>query len=343
MRGAPFRILVILGISLAPACAQGDADLEMARQDAALYSALPDVSHCIAGALTEREKTLALDTVNDIRRLHGLAPVTYDSSYDGEVMQVSLMMVAEDKVSHRPLPAWKCFSQPGYDGAQSSNLGQWKFWSPRDFVTTDRDIAGWLTDTSNALAGNVGHRRWLLDPFLKRIAYGRVSQIVDGRMIFASALKILYMEDYQLGSPTPPPPAQAVSETRLGPEARSPGAGAAFVAYPYGDYPSRYFDRNALLSFAVVVNPDSIVSRHAGAFDNSKADYSAATVSVRERGGEAVAIRDQKHDEDWVGLPNNLQFAAPGLKPGVTYDVAVHGVKVAGVVRDYDYWFRIAP
>jgi hypothetical protein len=40
-------------------------------------------------------------------------------------------------------------------------------------------------------------------------------------------------------------------------------------------------------------------------------------------------------------LPNNLQFRADSIEIGAYYDVRVTGAKVAGVSRDYAYWFRI--
>ena len=50
-----------------------------------LYASTPDLNSCTAGALTQKAKDRALEGMNQIRALHGLADVRYSSQYDTSV------------------------------------------------------------------------------------------------------------------------------------------------------------------------------------------------------------------------------------------------------------------
>ncbi len=87
-------------------------------------------------------------------------------------------------------------------------------------------VMGWLPDARNVLPDGIGHWRWLLDPFLKKIAYGRVAGILDGESVDGAAIRISDPDD-------------AYSADFIG----------GFVAYPFHDYPQDYYGDGAMLSF----------------------------------------------------------------------------------------------
>jgi hypothetical protein len=118
----------------------------------------------------------------------------------------------------------------------------------------------------------------------------------------------------------------------------APGALPPFVAYPYGDYPARYFDPAALFSFSVVAD----ATTRGGA--NASVDFSRATIAVTVRsGGAALAVSKIHYDNIGYGLPNNLQFAVAGMQNNVAYDVTIAQVAVRGVATSYTYPVRIVP
>ncbi|MDC7681980.1 CAP domain-containing protein [Asticcacaulis sp. BYS171W] len=285
-------------------------DPAYASKAAALYRVAPDIGGCKAGELTAAEKQKALDTVNDIRRLHALPPVVYDPAGDEEVMQISLMTAANGQLSHLPPQSWRCYSEAGVKGAQSGNLHGGLISPYLGFDTTEDIVIGWVTEARNAVPDSVGHRRWLLDPFLKKIAFGRVSGPTAGGMTDGSAIKVIY-------------PSNGATMAKV-----------EFVAYPQGDYPARYFDPKALLSFAAIIDTSS-------SWNNQAVDYSAAKVTITRRGGGAIGLGKIAYDTYGFGMPNNLQVQTPVLQYGVYYDVSITNVKVRGVARDYSYWFRI--
>lgn len=302
--GAFFVCVALLAV---PAAAQ---DRDFGRQALELYDVPPDIAHCSPGVLKQSEKTRALDTLNFIRALHDLPPVRYDEDSQDEVMQAALLIAANGRISHVPSPFWKCWSPKGADGAQDSNLSGGAAVYLK-LHTSGQVVADWLTDVTNTIANNVGHRRWLLNPFLDRVAFGRVTANTDSESVDGVALRVNYL----------------------------PGGPANFtqplVAWPFHVYPALLFAPGSLLSFSAVVNPASY-------FANQDVDYSQALVSVTQRGGGPVAVTNISHDNAAYGLPNNLQFAA-AIRQDVVYDVTIRNVKAGGVTRDYSYWFRIAP
>lgn len=286
---------------------------DFARSAAAMYAEAPDVSLCRSGALTDSEKAKALAAVNDIRRIHGLSPVSYDATGDRQVMQAALMMVANGALDHNPPPTWRCYTPEGAVGAATSNLTQGGGRHAR-LVSTEDDILGWYTDVANAVPDNVGHRRWMLDPFLRSVSYGRVAVALGNSTgAEASALKVI-------GTDT-----SAAAETSVD-----------YVAYPSGDFPRRYFDAAAMFSFSALFDRGS-------KFANARVDFSRASVSIVSETGQRLNVRGLSFDNVGYGLPNNLQFRADGVDLGKRYSVRVSGVVTPSGARDYAYSFRILP
>lgn len=282
-------------------------------QAAALYATQPSISGCQAGQLSGSVTSALLADLNAIRALHRLPPVTYSTGDEAAAQAAALMQAANDTLSHTPPTSWKCYSSAGATGSGTSNL-YGGYGNGLSLISDDTILAGWLTETNNLVADNVGHRRWLLHPFLGSIAYGRVAGASPTQTrADAAALKVF---------------------NNAGSNAAS-GALPAYVAYPFQDYPARYFSTASLLSFSV------IASTSPNASANAQVNYANARVTVTQRGGGAMAISKQSFDNQGFGLPNNLQFAVAGLQAGVVYDVTITGVVANGATQSYSYYFRI--
>lgn len=277
----------------------------------ALYSAQPDTSICRTGTLTAAEKSSVLASVNAIRRAHGLASVDHDTSGDDLAMQIALMSVVNSRLDHAPPSSWGCYSTAGRTGAETSNL---YLGGPSAFLTLASSasiLASWLADVGSE--ATLGHRRWMLDPFLKQVAFGRVDvENASGVRTTAAALKVIYPAD-ATGSVTPD-----------------------YVAYPVGDYKKAYFQGNPIQSFTAIADKTS-----RGANGLSKVDYGVATVSVVPRGGTALVVSEVSPDYVGYGVPNVLRFRAAGITAGVVHDVTIANVRVNGVLRSYSYSFRL--
>lgn len=279
---------------------------------AALFTTQPDVPNCQPGVLAQRVRDDVLTRLNAIRALHHLPAVSYSTADDEQATQAALMMAANGQLSHTPPTSWACYTNIGATGAGTSNLYGGLISPYLTFYSEDQYLGGWLIETTNLVADNVGHRRWMLDPFLGRISYSRVAQLLPGGgRTDAAALKVFSFNG-GVGVPTGLP---------------------AFVAYPQGDYPARYFDPAALLSFSVVAD----ATRRGGA--NASVDFAGATVTVRS-GATTLAVSNVSFDNVGYGLPNNLQFKVAGLRNDTGYDVTIGNVIVRGAATSYSYSFR---
>ncbi len=264
---------------------------------AALYRTQPNADKCQAGVLTAAARQEALDTLNRIRALHGLNAVSYDASKDNEVMQASLMIAASHTINHAPRPSTKCYTQAGAAGSKTSNLfGGLSF--GQDFSQTPaRNIIGWLID-KNSLDGSIGHRRWLLNPFLKTIAYGHVD---DGKY-GGAAIKVIWETDAKRHVDTGNGSYMIENAVSSNLPANS------IIAYPYHNYPKAYFDKNAPLSLGILADSQS-------EYWNRKVNFSRARLSVTERNtGRTLRPTAIHFDKQNYGLANNFQFRLPGLR-----------------------------
>ncbi|MBB5710494.1 CAP domain-containing protein [Sphingomonas xinjiangensis] len=280
---------------------------------AQLYTIAPNIAACQAGQLKPEVGARVLTTLNDIRAQHNLPPVTYASGDEAAAMQSSLMMAANGQLSHTPPTNWLCYTTAGATAAGQSNIYLGYGGGLR--YAQDADIMiGWLTDVDNLVANNIGHRRWLLYPFLSTVAYGRVAgPYTTNARADGATIKVINTTQNTAG-PLPD-----------------------FIAYPFEDYPARYYANGALLSFGVIADKN----RNFGT--NAQVSYANATVTVRQRDGAALNVSNIAFDNDGYGLPNSLQWNVAGLAANTTYDVTIGNVSVAGATRNYSYYFRLTP
>lgn len=280
-----------------------------AAQTAALYDVQPDAASCSAGTLKAAVKADFLAKLNAVRALHNLPAVTYSSVEDDQEAASSLMMAVNKALSHTPPTTWTCYTAGGATAAGASNLiGGWG--TGLSFSTEDDYLAGWLRETGSA---SIGHRRWILDPFLGKVSYGRASLVLsDGSRASAASMRVFNFS----GGVTVP--------------SGVPG----FVAYPFGDYPARYFQPSDYLSFTAVPNAG-------GAFgSNGSVSFAGATIRVAGPSGN-LAVTDIASDNDGYGVANSVQWHVTGLQAGVTYTVTISGV-TGSTQASYTYTFKIS-
>lgn len=275
---------------------------------ASLYAQPPDPDRCIAGVLRPQTKYRFLDAFNALRARHGLAPVRYNEAADPEAGQAALIMATNNALSHDPPPTWSCWTAAGAEAAGSSNLLGGVSSPYLAYEDDDAILAEWLIEGNG---DEIGHRRWLLDPYLEQTSLGRVTAVLPGGVRMDSvALKVL---DFP-GAP-----------------GRAPGLPKApdYVAWPQGDYPAVFFSPRARLSFSISMNPD----------DLTNVDYSEARISISD-GERSLPVRDQLWDNEGYGVANCLSWRVDGIVSGRTYTVTISGIREAPRDR-YSYTFRI--
>ncbi|MEI6089642.1 MAG: CAP domain-containing protein [bacterium] len=294
-----------------------EKDVKIQESWSKYYSKDPNLTTCTKGDLLETQKQAILTMVNSIRALHNLKPVTYEPAFDAPASEAALMMAKNEELSHTPPNSWGCWSQTGYDGAEHTNL----FMSTRtasDPPTTEYSIVSWMIDN---FSDRVGHRRWIIDPFLKRIAIGRAdgaSSKQQGQAICGMALYVI--DDSK----------QDVSDWQVN-----------YVGYPYQYYSPQYVFYNDggstkwhYLSFTYVADKYNY-------WNNQKVDYSGATVTMTDENGNNVGISSAIYDTEGYGVPNCLKWMPTELNKEVKYTVKITGVKYGGQSSDFEYWFKL--
>jgi len=275
-----------------------------------LYDDLPDISTCYEGVLKDSEKLNALNTINEIRTLHHLKPVEYNYEEDHLVAKSALISVANATLNHNPSINSKCYTKEGQLGSNSSNLHIGYQNNTDKVYLADHVIIRFLVDSNTK---TIGHRRWILFPFLKTIAYGRVDAKIGkyNTMITAITLKVINDEMAD------------ISDTEI-----------EYIAYPYENYPSNYFKHGWYSSFSVLFDKTD-------RWKNRNVDYRNAKITVTDENGKKLSIKSIKYNTDGAGLPNILQWKIGKTKNKKKYRVKIENVLVNGEQRDYSYWFKI--
>jgi hypothetical protein len=282
-----------------------------------VYVERPNVAQCDPGVLVEAQKQQVLEHVNRIRRLHKLQPVPYDPAHDAEMAAASLIIAANQELTHEPATTDRCYSEVGAAGAATGNLALATRGNAGDdplLAPPTADINGFLIDPD---VPTLGHRRWLLNPFLPRTAYSRVETLIPNEdegntLVHGATLKIIYDDYAVLPSSTP-----------------------SFVAYPFGEYPLDLFEIGWFWSFSVVADRTDY-------WANEEVDFSAATVRVRGAQG-LMRVHSLSFNNEAAGLPNMLQWQVDGIEPGSHYQVSIANVLVRGEQKAYTYAVRLTP
>ena len=277
-----------------------------------LYDREPNISSCDEGALKDEEKQKALKTINEIRGLHRLKPVTYNYSDDVYTGKSALITVANATLNHHPKVNDQCWSPEGEFGSGKSNLYISSSGSYLSVVEkSENSIIQFLIDDN---VDSLGHRRWLIDPFLSFVSYGRVDgkPLVDSKwnMVSGVSLKVINEE-------------KAYIQDLL----------VDFVAYPFENYPSSYFKHNWYMSFSVLANTSNI-------WENKNVDYSNAIIEIYDEEGYMLNVHSISHDNTAYGLPNLLKWKVDNTLDNKKYLVKIKNVNVLNHKKNYEYWFK---
>lgn len=124
--------------------------------------------NCRPGAISSAARAGLMHQLNFVRRLVGLAPVHQASQLNRGAQDGALLQAANDQLSHTPPRSWRCWTSAASRASSRSNLdlGQ--------FDTIDGTLQEYLSDWGS-FNHAVGHRRWLLYPYLAHVGLGMTS------------------------------------------------------------------------------------------------------------------------------------------------------------------------
>ena len=135
-----------------------------------------------------------LDRINYFRAMAGVPDdITLNADFNALAQRVSLMMAANQSISHTPPSSWACYTPQGGAAANKSNL-----WLSRYGAAA---ITGWIEDPGN---GNeaAGHRRWVLHPPTRSMGIGSIRGPANQPFRTSAAL---YVMDGHIFDPVPRP------------------------------------------------------------------------------------------------------------------------------------------
>jgi hypothetical protein len=113
---------------------------------------------CRAGHISSKASKATLQSLNFLRSLGQLGPVSFSAKLSSQDQKAALIMSANNALDHFPPKSWKCWSKAGSNGAGHSDLA---IGFPS--LTVGGTLSGYMSDPgpSNIFAG---HRRWVLYP-----------------------------------------------------------------------------------------------------------------------------------------------------------------------------------
>ena len=139
------------------------------------YSSQPGGTY--QGALTSEVDQDALNAINQIRYIAGLSSnITIDPEQESKAQAAAYVNNANNTLSHYPSrPAgwgseYDSVYNLGREGAGSSNLG----WASYTRTLADNVFFGWMHDGDNSNIDRVGHRRWVINPYMTTTGFGQV-------------------------------------------------------------------------------------------------------------------------------------------------------------------------
>jgi hypothetical protein len=123
-----------------------------------------NISSCNDGTAPQTTSDKVIRRINYFRRLVGLNDnTTLNASKFPVYQQATLIKKANGQLSHAPTNTWTCWTQAGFDGAQTSNLSLGSH--PVNAITVFMADNG----PNNISAG---HKRWILHLAKTQFSYG---------------------------------------------------------------------------------------------------------------------------------------------------------------------------
>lgn len=189
------------------------------------------------------------------------------------------------------------FYQIGYDAAGSSNL----VWN--NVNSPARSIRDYMSDSDNSNIDSLGHRRWILNPQLKKVGFGYADE--------AGVLEILD-------------------------QSRNDSFDYNFIAWPgSGYFPSGFLNGND--AWSITLNPNKYQSPNlkqvkvtlTQCSTNKKWTFDKSD-NVLGKDGNAVTKNYFNVDNEGCGVPNCIIFRPndnPEYKHGSIYKVSIDGIK----------------
>ncbi len=142
------------------------------------YQIKPSFSPYTAGKLSSDTVTDGLNALNFMRYVAGIpADIESKEEYENLAQTGSVVMARNGALTHKPenvndIP--QEFFETGLKGTSSSNIGN-------GYANiSDSIVRGYMVDGDAGNIDRVGHRRWILNPFMRYTGFGYCNETING-------------------------------------------------------------------------------------------------------------------------------------------------------------------
>ena len=278
-----------------------------------VYISAPGFSPYSAGKVRREVLTEALDELNYIRSLIGVPSVTLNDDYNNRAQHGAVLLDALNMLSHtpgRPSDMSEAFYKLAYDATSHGNLSMGQK-SVNGKVSGNMSptmaVQQCMDDSDSSNISRVGHRRWLMNPRMKKVGFG-----VSTRRGYAVTYVI---EEFGKSGTLSQQEYQQYLNWKKWPISRE------YITWPASSTPEEYFTAQTAWS----ITPNSDVFNQ---FNN-------VTVKLtRRRDGKTwtfgrngssgyfnIADNSVAYDQCIIFRPNNIEYNA-----GDTFTVEVSGL-----------------
>lgn len=134
------------------------------------YQEYPSFSPYMAGKLSDQTVTDGLNALNFVRFIAGIpADISIKEEYEIMAQTGSVVLAKNNQITHTPENIYNIpdeFFSIGYSGTSKSNIGE-------GYVNISNSIIdGYIPDKDISNIEQVGHRRWILNPYMKYTGFG---------------------------------------------------------------------------------------------------------------------------------------------------------------------------
>jgi len=240
-------------------------------------------ARCEPGDISEDGRENALARVNYYRSLAGVPPVETTLDLDTRAQSCALLLHANGKLSHEPPAEWSCWSKVASQAAYNSNLAN---------VPGVLAVDGYMIDGGNETT--LGHRRWILSPWITTIGLGSVVSSDDA----TGGMSCLWVS----------------------PKKAAKGEADSIAWPPAGSVPFEIVN-------TLPRNNHASLDTTGWSIQSDKIDFSKATFHIRANSEDLPVKTDHLTEHigsKWAlaGVPQGWQ-----VEPETTYSVEVTGVK----------------
>ena len=281
-----------------------------------VYTSAPTFSPYSAGTVRREVLNSALNELNYIRSLIGVPSVVLNDDYNNRAQHGAVLLDAINTLSHtpgRPSDMSESFYRLAYDATSHGNLsmGQ-KFVNGvmSGNMSPTQAVQQCMDDSDESNIQRVGHRRWLMNPRMKKVGFGvstrrgyAVTYVIEE--FPGSSSRVLNQQEYQ-----------QYLQWKKWPISRE------FITWPASSTPVEYF--KATTAWSVTPNNDIFTS-----------SSNARVKLTRRRDGKVwnfgrsgsngfftVADNTVAYDQCIIFRPSNITYQA-----GDTFTVEVSGLQ----------------